>query len=79
MLYSRVVPGGERCTVLRGHLQRKGHTWPGSDEKAFVRDAHGRLRPDELHLYCYRVVGTVGLVSMPVFGCAPRYTDELAK
>ena len=34
---------------------------------------------DELHLYCYRVVGTVGLVSMPVFVCAPRYTDELAK
>ena len=45
LLYSRVVPGGERCTVLRGYLQRKGHTWPGSDEKAFVRDAHGHLRP----------------------------------
>ena len=34
---------------------------------------------DELHLYCYRVSGTVGLVSMPAFGCAPRYTDDLAK
>ena len=45
LLYSRVVPGGERCTVLRGYLQRKGHTWPGSDEKAFVRDAHGHFRP----------------------------------
>ena len=34
---------------------------------------------DELHLYYYRVAGTVGLMSMLVFGCAPRYTDELAK
>lgn len=34
---------------------------------------------DELHLYCYRVAGTVGLMSMPVFGCAPGYTDEVAK
>lgn len=34
---------------------------------------------DELHLYCYRVAGTVGLMSMPVFGCAEGYTDEIAK
>ena len=34
---------------------------------------------DELHLYCYRVAGTVGLMSMPIFGCAPGYTDEMAK
>eukprot|EP00584_Thalassiosira_punctigera_P011058 CAMPEP_0172526406 /NCGR_PEP_ID=MMETSP1067-20121228/1332_1 /TAXON_ID=265564 ORGANISM="Thalassiosira punctigera, Strain Tpunct2005C2" /NCGR_SAMPLE_ID=MMETSP1067 /ASSEMBLY_ACC=CAM_ASM_000444 /LENGTH=549 /DNA_ID=CAMNT_0013309909 /DNA_START=249 /DNA_END=1898 /DNA_ORIENTATION=+ len=34
---------------------------------------------DELHLYCYRVAGTVGLMSMPVFGCAPGHTDEMAK
>eukprot|EP00566_Odontella_aurita_P014323 CAMPEP_0113600402 /NCGR_PEP_ID=MMETSP0015_2-20120614/42685_1 /TAXON_ID=2838 /ORGANISM="Odontella" /LENGTH=536 /DNA_ID=CAMNT_0000508651 /DNA_START=323 /DNA_END=1933 /DNA_ORIENTATION=+ /assembly_acc=CAM_ASM_000160 len=34
---------------------------------------------DELHLYCYRVAGTVGLMSMPVFGCAPGYTEEQAK
>lgn len=34
---------------------------------------------DELHLYCYRVAGTVGLMSMPVFGCAPGYNDEMAK
>eukprot|EP01082_Thalassiosira_pseudonana_P015986 g14156.t1 g14156 contig9:1292092-1293810(-) len=34
---------------------------------------------DELHLYCYRVAGTVGLMSMPVFGCAEGYTDEVAK
>jgi len=34
---------------------------------------------DELHLYCYRVAGTVGLMSMPIFGCAPGFTDELAK
>lgn len=34
---------------------------------------------DELQLYCYRVAGTVGLMSMPVFGCAPGYTDEMAK
>jgi phytoene synthase len=34
---------------------------------------------DELHLYCYRVAGTVGLMSMPIFGCAPGCTDEQAK
>ncbi len=34
---------------------------------------------DGLHLYCYRVAGTVGLMSMPIFGCAPGYTDEMAK
>lgn len=34
---------------------------------------------DELHLYCYRVAGTVGLMSMPVFGCAQGFTDEMAK
>jgi len=34
---------------------------------------------EELHLYCYRVAGTVGLMSMPVFGCANGYTEEEAK
>jgi Phytoene/squalene synthetase len=34
---------------------------------------------EELHLYCYRVAGTVGLMSMPVFGCAKGYTEEEAK
>lgn len=34
---------------------------------------------EELHLYCYRVAGTVGLMSMPVFGCAEGFTDEIAK
>lgn len=34
---------------------------------------------DELHLYCYRVAGTVGLMSMPVFGCAPGITEEQAR
>jgi phytoene synthase len=34
---------------------------------------------DELHLYCYRVAGTVGLMSLPVFGCAPGYNDEVAR
>ena len=36
-LYSRVVPGPFRCTVLRGYFKREGHTWPGSDENAFVK------------------------------------------
>jgi len=36
-------------------------------------------RFEELHLYCYRVAGTVGLMSLPVFGCAPGYTDEVAR
>jgi phytoene synthase len=34
---------------------------------------------EELHLYCYRVAGTVGLMSMPIFGCAEGYTEEIAK
>lgn len=34
---------------------------------------------DELHLYCYRVAGTVGLMSMPIFGCAPGFTEKEAK
>jgi phytoene synthase len=34
---------------------------------------------DELHLYCYRVAGTVGLMSLPVFGCSPGYNDVIAK
>ena len=37
-LYSRVVPGENRCTVLRRYFLRKGHTWPGSDENTFVRE-----------------------------------------
>jgi len=34
---------------------------------------------EELHLYCYRVAGTVGLMSMPIFGCATGFTDDDAK
>jgi phytoene synthase len=34
---------------------------------------------DELHLYCYRVAGTVGLMSLPIFGCADDYNNELAR
>ena len=34
---------------------------------------------DELHLYCYRVAGTVGLMSLPIFGCAPGYDYDTAK
>jgi phytoene synthase len=34
---------------------------------------------EELHLYCYRVAGTVGLMSMPIFGCANGFTDDDAK
>eukprot|EP00816_Leptocylindrus_hargravesii_P001024 CAMPEP_0196812046 /NCGR_PEP_ID=MMETSP1362-20130617/20204_1 /TAXON_ID=163516 /ORGANISM="Leptocylindrus danicus, Strain CCMP1856" /LENGTH=497 /DNA_ID=CAMNT_0042187463 /DNA_START=17 /DNA_END=1510 /DNA_ORIENTATION=+ len=34
---------------------------------------------EELHLYCYRVAGTVGLMSMPIFGTADKFTAEDAK
>ena len=34
---------------------------------------------DELHLYCYRVAGTVGLMSLPVFGCADGYDYDTAR
>ena len=34
---------------------------------------------DELHLYCYRVAGTVGVMSLPIFGCARGFDDEIAR
>jgi phytoene synthase len=34
---------------------------------------------DDLHLYCYRVAGTVGLMSLPVFGCASGFDEITAK
>jgi 15-cis-phytoene synthase len=30
---------------------------------------------DELYLYCYRVAGTVGLMTLPILGCAEGYTE----
>jgi 15-cis-phytoene synthase len=34
---------------------------------------------DELHLYCYRVAGTVGVMSLPIFGCAEGFDDVTAR
>ena len=34
---------------------------------------------EELHLYCYRVAGTVGLMTTPIFGTADGCTAEEAK
>jgi phytoene synthase len=34
---------------------------------------------DELNLYCYRVAGTVGLMSVPIFGTADGYTEADAR
>jgi 15-cis-phytoene synthase len=34
---------------------------------------------EELHMYCYRVAGTVGLMSLPIFGCASGYNDVSAR
>jgi len=33
---------------------------------------------DELYLYCYRVAGTVGLMTLPILGAAKGYTEEQA-
>jgi len=33
---------------------------------------------DELYLYCYRVAGTVGLMTLPILGAAKGYTEEKA-
>jgi len=33
---------------------------------------------DELYLYCYRVAGTVGLMTMPIMGTAPTSSYEQA-
>jgi phytoene/squalene synthetase len=65
--------------------------YPGLDITPFMDMIRGMLMDvpnlgqdryelfDELHLYCYRVAGTVGLMSLPVFGCAEGYTDEIAR
>ena len=34
---------------------------------------------DELYEYCYRVAGTVGLMSMPIMGCDDEYEGDLEK
>jgi phytoene synthase len=33
---------------------------------------------EELYVYCYRVAGTVGLMTLPILGMAPGYTQEQA-
>ena len=33
----------------------------------------------DLLVYSYRVAGTVGLMSLPIFGCAPDYDEVIAK
>lgn len=33
----------------------------------------------ELYAYCYRVAGTVGLMTLPILGTAPGYSEQLAK
>ena len=33
---------------------------------------------DELYLYCYRVAGTVGLMTLPILGVSDGYTEEQA-
>eukprot|EP00977_Amphora_coffeiformis_P018674 scaffold6647_cov166-Amphora_coffeaeformis.AAC.1 len=47
------------------------------DVPGLGRDRYDRF--DELHLYCYRVAGTVGLMSLPIFGCAAGFDDETAR
>jgi len=34
---------------------------------------------EELELYCYRVAGTVGLMTLPIMGVAEGYTEEEAR
>jgi len=43
-LYLHVIPGDQRCTVLNGYFQRKGHAWPGSDENAFVQEMSDSMK-----------------------------------
>ena len=33
---------------------------------------------EDLYLYCYRVAGTVGLMTLPILGAAEGYTEEQA-
>jgi len=34
---------------------------------------------DDLHLYCYRVAGTVALMCLPIFGCSPGYDEIMSR
>lgn len=34
---------------------------------------------EDLHLYCYRVAGTVALMCLPVFGCSPGYDEVVSR
>lgn len=82
---------GEVVDVLDLPLLHVRIKYPALDIQPFIDMIRGMLMDipdlgqdrydtfDELHLYCYRVAGTVGLMSMPVFGCAPGCTDADAK
>eukprot|EP01082_Thalassiosira_pseudonana_P002965 g3371.t1 g3371 contig12:1941615-1945421(-) len=37
-LYTRIVPGEKRCIVLKNWFRRSGHTWPGDEEKLFIKE-----------------------------------------
>ena len=82
---------GEVVDVLDLPLLDVRVNYPNLDITPFVDMVRGMLMDipdlgqdrydtfDELHLYCYRVAGTVGLMSMPIFGCADGFTEAEAK
>ncbi|EED93707.1 predicted protein [Thalassiosira pseudonana CCMP1335] len=37
-LYTRIVPGEKRCIVLKNWFRRSGHTWPGDEERLFIKE-----------------------------------------
>lgn len=65
--------------------------YPGADIQPYLDMIRGMLMDvpglgqeryetfDDLHLYCYRVAGTVGLMSLPVFGCAKEFNMNVAR
>jgi len=37
-LFSRIVLGEKRCTVLKNYFRRSGSLWPGDEEKLFLKE-----------------------------------------
>jgi len=78
---------GKACDALDLALVDTVAKYPSLSKKPFEDMIKGMVMDldqnrfetfEELYVYCYRVAGTVGLMTMPVMGTAPGYTPEEA-
>jgi hypothetical protein len=49
-LFSRIVPGKNRCAVLKNYFQRSGSLWPGDEEKLFLQELKNETLREEMVL-----------------------------